>query len=367
MFRQVNPPRLPCRNKAKALSGFGISILKPLKGADPSLYSNLESFFKLETQHHFELLFSLESREDPAYPMVTKLISTHPDIAARIYLLNESPAPNSEIKNPKLRNLAESYARAKFDLIFISDSNVKIRPFELDHLVDHVKDDTGIVTAIVSGIDFSGLGGALESVFLGTFYARFMALSNRFAKPCVVGKVMLFRKSQAKRFGGLKQLSEFLAEDFMAGETMRKLGLKIETSNFSVLQILGKYSFKSFWSRHLRWGRIRKIHAPLAFFAEPLFGPIPMGGIGAIGLSSLTSITFGAGLLGSLTFICILDGLSYLRTTDVNPRFIPCFPVVWCLRELLALPLWIQIASSNQIDWRGSRFTLAPGGLLGEK
>ena len=369
LFRQVKIPPLTCRNKLLVLDSAlgGVSILKPLKGADPSLFSNLESFFKLSSALPFELLFSLESKDDPAFQIVNQLIALYPKVHARVFILNESAPPVMDIKNPKLRNLAESYARAKYDLIFISDSNVRIRSFELDHLLSLVEPNTGMVTSIVSGIEFSGIGGALESVFLGTFYARFMALSNRYAKPCVVGKVMLFRKSQAIRFGGLTRLSEFLAEDFVAGETMRKLGLTIRTSNLPVLQVLGSYSFKTFWNRHLRWGRIRKAHAPLPFFVEPFFSPIPMSLLGAGGLSSLGLVTFGAGLLGSLVFVCALDSLSYLRVTQSKLRFIPCFPLVWCLRELLALPLWIQIASSNQIDWRGNRFTLAPGGLLGEK
>ena len=263
--------------------------------------------------------------------------------------------------------MQSAFAEASYPLILISDSNVRVRAGELNHLIGLLDPQTGIVTGIVSGVDFSGLGGALESVFLGTFYARFMALCNRHAKPCVVGKAMLFRKAELLRFGGFKLLSEFIAEDFVAGEVMRRLGLKIKTSALPVEQVLGTYSFSSFWKRHLRWGRIRKAHALLPFWFEPLFSPWLAMPVGAWGISQLCSVSFGLCWLTLMTALCCIEGTGYLQTTRVRLRFCLVFPLIWLLREFLALPLWIQIASSNKIEWRGSRFLLAPGGVLGEK
>ena len=355
-----------CRNKFNGVDG--VSILKPLKGADAALALNLESFFSIHSEIPYELLFSLESKQDTAYGVLTDVIKRFPWVSASIFVLEENQNPNSStVKNPKLRNLSLSFEHAKFDTILISDSNVRLKPGELEALVSELSEDTGIVTAIVSGIEFRGIGGALESVFLGTFYARFMALCNRYAKPCVVGKAMLFRKSQAVRFGGLRLLSEFLAEDFMAGESMRKLGLKIKTSSMSVNQVLGRHSVETFWLRHIRWGRIRKSHAPLPFFFEPFFGPLPMSLLGAYGIHHLFLLNALQVFAASWAYLGALDFLCYVRVTRCPILFIPCFPLIWTLRECLALPLWIRIASGNDVDWRGSRFTLAPGGLLRDK
>lgn len=345
----------------------GVSILKPLKGADPSLASNLESFFRHSANTPFELLFSVETSDDQAYNIVCSLMHRYPHIRARLFVLEGSGYQNFGSKNPKLKNLNQSFQEAHFDIMLISDSNVRLAAGELDHLLSLLAPQVGMVTSIVSGIEFQGLGGALESIFLGTYYARFMALSNRFAKPCVVGKAMLFRKSDLLRFGGFRLLSDFLAEDFMAGEAMRKLGLQIKTSSMPVLQILGPHCLNAFWKRHLRWGRIRKAHAPLAFWAEPFFNTLLMSICGGWGLSSLHWLPFGAGFLISLTICFGLDGLSYLRMTKTSCSFMLCFPGVWLVREVLALPLWFQIASNNKIEWRGRSFVLARGGILGEK
>jgi ceramide glucosyltransferase len=366
LFRQLKlPPRNFDRNKVIGVDG--ISILKPLKGADANLSDNLESFFAIKTSIPYELLFSIETNADPAFAILQALLAKYPTAPARVFILEALGIRTELGKNPKLRNIHASYEAARFDAVLISDSNVKLKAGELEALAAELGPKTGIVTAIVSGVSFRGLGGALESVFLGTFYARYMALSNRFAKPCVVGKAMLFRKSESARFGGLKHLSEFLAEDFMAGESMRKLGLQVKTSSVPVSQILGKYSFQTFWLRHVRWGRIRKSHAPLAFFAEPLFSPLSMSLLGTVSGALVFHISFLAVFFASWAFLCVLDGLCYLRSTRSSFGFMLAFPLIWTLRESLALPLWIKIASGNDIDWRGNRFTLAPGGLLGDK
>lgn len=368
LFRQFKSPSIPsdgCRDKIKALD-LKVSILKPLKGVDANLRENLESFFKIKSNHSFELLFSVESVRDEAYSIAAELCSRYPAVSSRIFVREETNRAHTG-NNPKIQNLEESFDNASADLILISDSNVRFREAELDHLVSLLDSKTGMVTSIVSGIDFKGIGGALESVFLGTFYARFMAISNTYFKPCVVGKCMLFRRSDVNRFGGLKLLSPFLAEDFMAGEGMRKLGLQIKTARMPVLQVLGSYSFSSFWKRHVRWGKIRRAHAPLAFVAEPFFHTNSMSLVAAYALSHLYGLPFGAGYLISMSSLCILDGLSYLKVSTPSFLFTFSFPLVWLLRESLALPLWIKILSSNHIEWRGKQFTLAPGGLLGEK
>lgn len=163
-----------------------MSILKPLNGAESELSRNLESFFIQRTEIPFELLFSLETQRDEAYVVVTDLIKKYPRMKAQIFLLENTAQAFAEGKNPKLKNVNKSFEHAHFDTIWIGDSNVRLKQGELEALVNELDESTGIVTAIVSGIEFSGLGGALESVFLGTFYARFMALRNRYAKPCEV-------------------------------------------------------------------------------------------------------------------------------------------------------------------------------------
>lgn len=334
---------------------YPVSILKPLKGTDEGLEENLKSFFKLNYPD-FEILFSVADERDPAASVVKKLMRHYPRVCARLIVGYVDAGPN-----PKVNNMIKSYDQAKHDWILISDSNVRVEKNYVKRLVAHLDPSVGMVTAAVAGRNSEGLGGALESVYLNTFYARGMIITDRLGHPCVIGKSMLFRRSVAARFGGIQTLARYLAEDYMAGQAMGKLGLRVVIASDPVVQIIGKYKFKEFWSRHIRWGRIRKTQAPIPFLYEPFTNAIVSGVLGAFGLHQLFGFPVHSVLLVHLSVWAFCDILLMKKLKTEVGFFLPLY---WFMRELLALPLWIHIASGNTVSWRGSRLRLETGGIL---
>ncbi|MFM8313018.1 MAG: glycosyltransferase family 21 protein, partial [Deltaproteobacteria bacterium] len=264
--------------------------------------------------------------------------------------------------NPKVNNMFSSYQLAKNDLVLISDSNVRVDSDYLKKLSSYVRDpNVGMVTAVISGIEAQGLGGRLEAVFLNTFYSRWMRLLFFVGRPCVVGKSMLFRKSTARRFGGMNVLARYLAEDFMAGEAIRRLGMKIALANEPVSQWIGSLKLRDFWSRHIRWGRIRKSQAFLAFMVEPILGSVVcslMGSLAFYGFAQINPINF---FMGQMILWFLLE-IPLIVKSRTSVSF--SVAVFWFIRELLAFPLWLHIAMGNSVHWRGRKLKLAGGGLL---
>jgi ceramide glucosyltransferase len=331
-----------------------ISVLKPLKGRDEGLYRNLESFF-LQDYPQYELLFSIASPWDPARVVVEELQRKYPQVRAQLIIGDE------ELLNPKVANLVRSYHEASHDLLVISDSNVRVSCSYLGRMAAQMNERVGVLTAIVAGISGRGIGGALEATYLNTFYARGLCLAFLFGKPCVIGKSMMFRKSVAEKFGGMHALGQYVAEDYVIGEKMRGLGLQIKLMLDPVEQYIGRYSFSSFWQRHLRWGRIRKVHAPLAFFLEPLFMPLFSSVGGALVLHRWVNLSTSLVFCLSLLLFGICD---YITATQVSKRKSPRFAIGWLLRELLSFPLWLVTASSNKVQWRGHSLSLCFGGEI---
>lgn len=338
---------------------------------------NLESFFLLDYPN-FELLFSVAHSSDPAARVVRRLIRRYPKVQARLFVGESAIGIN-----PKINNLYASYRAAKHDWLLISDSNIRVAPDYVKRQVAHLDADTGVLTCVIRGrtqsIQGIAPGAELESVFLNTFYARGMVLTARLGKPCVVGKSMLFRRSAAEQFGGMRTLGLYLAEDFMAGEAMRKLGLKVKIAHDPIDQHLGRLSSKEFWSRHIRWGRIRKSQSPLAFFLEPLTNSCVAAWLGALGC-----LLAGTGLQGILFFtlahFALWGACDWITIRAVNRANAepgrPTLParqratlaglctVFWCARELSGFPLWIHSALGSSVQWRGRTLRLLPGGLL---
>jgi ceramide glucosyltransferase len=334
---------------------YPVSILKPLKGVDDRLEQNLEGFFRLDYPD-YELLFCVAQASDPAAAIARKLIARHPRVKARLFVGETVVGPN-----PKVNNMVQAYEAAANDWVLVSDSNVRVRPDYLKRLVAHLKPGVGMVTALVAGQDAWGIGGQLEAAYLNTFYARGMSLAAGLGRICVVGKCMLFQRSVARRFGGLRTLGRYLAEDFMAGEAMERLGLRITIASDPVEQVIGDYSVESFWKRHLRWGRIRKRHAMSAFVLEPFSGALVSGAIGAFAGHALWGVPASAFLMLHLMVWSLCDVLQ-IRALGASLRW--STPIAWFLREALALPLWLNIASGNTVDWRGHKLAIGAGGIL---
>jgi len=76
--------------KAIQRANEGVSILKPLKGVDKALEANLESFFWIQYPK-FEILFSVDSEEDPAAQVVKRLIKKYPLVEAHLVICELAP------------------------------------------------------------------------------------------------------------------------------------------------------------------------------------------------------------------------------------------------------------------------------------
>ncbi|MDB5037241.1 MAG: putative Ceramide glucosyltransferase [Bacteriovoracaceae bacterium] len=305
---------------------------------------------------NFEIIFSLADEQDPAHSIVTELISLFPSVEAKVIV-----SKRRDDWNPKVENLVASYAEAKHNWILISDSNVRVEADYLTSLASQLDANVGVMTSAISGRNADSLSAKLEATYLNTFYARWMLLADNFGYPFVIGKSMVFQKKMADRFGGLKTLGIYLAEDYMTGVAMKHLGMKIVLSRKPVIQHLSKINFKSFWARHLRWGRMRKAHAPFVFLTEPF-------------ASSLGSIIFAAPFLSFYApglvfkFLCFHFfswGLcDFILAKKMDPKTNFTFLFSWILRELSAFPMWIHILMGNSVSWRGKNVSLEAWGVI---
>ena len=278
--------------------------------------------------------------------MVVALMREFSQVPARLHIGAAPAGPN-----PKVCNLIPGYELARHDLILISDSNVRVWPGYLSALSHCVREDVGVVTAVVAGIHGRGLGGRLEAAYLNTCVARWMWIAYAIGYPCVIGKTMLFRRSVMNRFGGLRNLAKYVAEDYMAGQAMHRLGYRVELLREPVGQYIGTYSFKAFWNRHLRWGRIRRSQSPPGFLIEPLNYAFGSGLLGAWGFWQAFSMPFFFFLFLHLFVWGAADALMIRR---MEGRISAKTIAAWFLREVLALPHWLHMLSSKRICWRGA-------------
>src|SRR3984893_4418519 len=97
-----------------------VTVMKPLHGAEPSLYENLHSF----TQQDYpvvQLVLGVGKANDSALPTVCALIRDLPkgDIA----LVIDAPVRGS---NQKIANLENMLAEARHDILVLADSDMRV-------------------------------------------------------------------------------------------------------------------------------------------------------------------------------------------------------------------------------------------------
>lgn len=332
-----------------------VSVLKPLKGTDAGLDANLESFFRLDYPC-YEVLLGVADSDDPALEVARRVAARHPEVPS-VVVADERRVGH----NPKVNNLANLLARARHEVILISDSNVAADPALLRDMVAELgQPGVGLVTSQIRGVGGSGLGGALEAIQLNAFVSGAVAAVTRVGRRvCAVGKSMLLRRSDLERIGGFERLGRYLAEDQVCGEEVRALGLAVVVSSRPVDNVLGHLGVGGFAARHLRWARIRRRIAPAWYAAEVLANPVPP----ALALLAVDPGPVTAGLAAATLGTLSALARAAERRLAVR-RCALAYPPLELVRGVLVGLLWPVPFVSSSVEWRGSRFTLGSRTLL---
>lgn len=323
-----------------------VTILKPLKGFDEGLEENLRSFFRLDYPV-YQLIFGLADADDPAIPVVQRLMAEFPAQDAQLVVGN----PVFGL-NPKVENLAAMDRYRKHDTILISDSNVRVRPSYLRETACYLADPgVGLVTNMFAGVGEHQSGAVLENLQLNGFIAGGVALAAVMRVTCVVGKSMLMPAAALEAAGGFAGVRNLLAEDQALGVRVRKAGYTIRLSHHIIDNVNHARSLRWFLNRHSRWYKIRRQMALAAFLAEPMTNLTTVGLVWA--LSGDSGIAWGS-LLVLVGLGVVRDALQtrWLRGSFPKLRHLALSPV----KDLLMLPVWFDAIVNTRVQWRGHRF-----------
>ncbi|MCU0305006.1 MAG: glycosyltransferase [Thermoanaerobaculales bacterium] len=332
-----------------------VTILKPLKGVDEDLETNLESFFDLDYPE-YEIVFGVQDPADPAVEVARRVAGRYPEVPTHLVV----GGPDVGL-NRKVNNLANMLPMARHEHLLISDSNVVVMPDMLSDMMARLsRPGVGLVTSFIRGTGGKGLGGALESLQLNTFVMGGVAtVSGVLGRVCAVGKSMLLRRADLERIGGFTRLGSFLAEDQVCGEELAALGLATVVCPRPVDNVLGRLSVRGFAGRHLRWARIRRRIHPLAYAGEILTNPVPPA------LALLVVDPGPASAAIAAVTVALLSALAFEseRALGVRRRAV-VYPPLEVLRGLTVAALWPVPFISSSVAWRGARYRVGRRTLL---
>lgn len=340
---------------ARAIAEVPVSILKPLKGADPEMYESFRSHC-LQDYPEYEIIFGVNDATDPAVEVVERIKQEFPVLPVRLILCSQDVGANT-----KVGNLAQMLRAARHHVIVVNDSDIRVAPDYLRRVTAPLaRAEIGLVTCLYRGVADRTLGSRLESLGIGTDFAANVLVARRTEGiKFGLGSTLAFRRSDLKAIGGFEALVDYLADDYQLGLRFARQGWKVELSDEVVETLLPQYSVADFLAHQLRWARtIRDSrfwgYVGLGFtFGLPwalLALAFSRGALWAWGLLALTAAmrlavawTVGCGVLEDRQVLSLL----YL---------IP-------LRDVVAFLVWMASFAGHTIYWRGEVFQLRKGKL----
>lgn len=331
---------------------FFVSILKPLKGVDESLYENLRAIVS-QNHPHFEVIFGAESPHDPALAVARRIAQDFPHRAIKVVVGSQGRG-----LNPKVRLLRRLIQEANASWILISDSNVRPLPDYLRQMqARQLETGADLVHSVLSGVGGRSLGGRLEELQLNGWVAASICLSDRFDHPCVIGKSMLLRRKALASIGGLLAVEDILAEDYVTGARLARAGKVVALSPDVLPVITGSASLRQFMNRHVRWGQMRRQISPLFFVLELGANPTPF----LLLLAALASDDLRLYALLAQAMKWTVDAVIYLSLAVApSGKTLLLIP----LKDILVLVMWSISLFKRTVDWRGQKMLVGPGSRL---
>jgi len=182
-----------------------VSILKPVRGVDREAYENFASYCRLDYPE-YEIIFAVADPDDPAVPVIERLQANFAACSIRLIKGAERIGTNS-----KVNSLCRLVQEAKYDLMVMSDSDVRVGADYLKVVAPPFADpQVGVVTGFYRCITAGGFAADLDALGMyldsapGALVARRLEGKMQFA----FGWTMATTKKQLSEIGGWEAMAK---------------------------------------------------------------------------------------------------------------------------------------------------------------
>jgi len=345
----------PCIHRGHAPA---VTVLKPLKGLDAESFENFASFCR-QNYPLFQIVFAVASDDDPVVPVVRRLMAEFPGTDIDLVVDAAIHGPNY-----KVGNLINAFPRAKYDIIIVCDSDIRVGPNYLHKVCSPFSDPAvGLVTSLYRSSEVPGVACALEALgFTCEMVPNVMVALKLEGLSFALGASMAVRREALEKIGGFAVLADYLADDYQLGNRVWRAGYRVELSGAFVESMMHRETLGSVLSRQLRWARTMRVSRPGGYFAAVMTQPVPFIVL-ALLASGFSPAGIGAALL--LYAVVLAKGVVYSRTF-LRDRLLPRWLWLLPLRDTISFAIWGLSFLGSRVRWRGHLFRLVSGGRIEE-
>ena len=335
-----------------------LTILKPLCGAEPSLYENLRSFCE-QDYPEFQIVFGVLDPSDAALSVLERLVAEFPSLPIDVVI-------NSQLHggNRKTSNLINLLVQARHDVLVMADSDARVGPDYLKTVSAPLLDrEVGLVTCIFRGIAIPRLWSRLGAMYINEWYMPSVLLARLFGhQGYVSGQTICLRRETLQAIGGLQAIADHLADDHQLGERVRGLGLRIVLSHYLPTVEHHEASFHSLHRHELRWMSTIRILRPRSFRLIFFTFSLPLAALGIVLNAADPVFSTAAWALFEFTVVARLTLYGAYRLRDDRSLLSDLWLVP--VRDLLICWVWWRSFFTSRVTWRGREFDVDARGIM---
>jgi ceramide glucosyltransferase len=307
------------------------------------------------------MVFAVADAHDPVVPVIEKLQRDFPDRQIRLVTSVERFGENS-----KVNNLCRLVKEAKYDLLVMTDSDVRVEPDYLREVAaPFVNPSVGAVTSFYRCIGGGTLAADLDMLGMSTdsvpsaLVARKLEGKVQFA----FGWTMATTKKHLAEIGGWEAMANHHSDDFELGNRIARRGYRVELMRKPVWMTFPAETFQEFLLHEMRWsiglrnvrpagyvGMIFTHGLPWAVLAAAVAAAAGWTGVAALYLTAYFALRVG------LTWTAGFWGLGD-KAIAAKLWLVP-------LRDAISAIVWVAGFFSNEIIWRGLRYRIKKGILV---
>lgn len=340
----------------------GLSVVVPIKGIDAHTESNLDALFASRLPGPVEYLIAMESPDDPAHEVATRVRQRHPDVASSIVISGLAGS-----RMGKQHNLAAGFAQARYDTIASMDADVRVDPDTLAVGLAHLsRPNAGVAYFLPQYVGPGPLGGLLVALYSNYYYQLNMAsLALSGNAGFITGGLWLMSGEARRRIGDLSQFGTTVSDDAAIGRAVVAAGLRTVLIprtvriHFENLRLAGGV-------RHLlKWLTLLRAEGLPTYLAiATSWHPLLVAAVAAV-VAALAGVAPAAVLL-AVAAVAVVRLLSALVLHARAYGWHGAAAIAWLpVYELLAVPVvYARGLFARELTWRGTRYRIGRGGTI---
>lgn len=346
--------RFGAQRMAGAAAHPAVTILKPLRGAEPALAANLASFCEQDYDGPVQVLFGIQDPADAAISIVDALIRDRP--AADLRLCMTTAARGA---NPKVANLAAMQGEIAHDIVVIADSDIAVDRDYLARLVAALhRPGVGLVTCLYRGEPHGGLWARLAAMAIDYRFLPdvLVGLALGLARPCF-GSTIALRRETLRAIGGFDAFVDQLADDYAIGAAVRATGLTVAIPPLIVRHGFSERTAVELLRHELRWARTLRAASPAGYAGLAITHPVPCALIGAI---------LGSGGVRGWIVVIVALACRLVLHVQVDHTLGARSRSIWLgpARDVVAFAVYVASFFVGVVSWRGHRYSVRADGTL---